>query len=147
MLLKIFDSRRLPVTLLILFYLATYILPLGSRQMIRPDEFRYAEIPREMLASGNWITPKLVDVRYFEKPALGYQLTALSFKYFGENAFALRLPSALAVGITALLLFGLLKTNSSDPRLPVLATGFICFAALSTVSAPSPCSTASSRRR
>lgn len=123
MLLKIFDSRRLPVTLLILFYLATYILPLGSRQMIRPDEFRYAEIPREMLASGNWITPKLVDVRYFEKPALGYQLTALSFKYFGENAFALRLPSALAVGITALLLFGLLKTNSSDPRLPVLATG------------------------
>ena len=80
MLLKIFDSRRLPVTLLILFYLATYILPLGSRQMIRPDEFRYAEIPREMLASGNWITPKLVDVRYFEKPALGYQLTALSFK-------------------------------------------------------------------
>lgn len=130
MFLKIFDAKRLPVTLLILFYLIAYILPLGSRRMIRPDEFRYAEIPREMLVSGNWTAPRLADVRYFEKPALGYQLTALSFKCFGQNAFALRLPSALAVGVTALLLFRLLKKDSSDPRLPSLATGIYLFSGL-----------------
>ncbi len=57
---------------LFLLFLFLYILPLGFRPMISPDETRYAEIAREMIESGNYISPTLNGVRYFEKPVLGY---------------------------------------------------------------------------
>ena len=86
-------------------FVLLYIIPLGIRPIILPDESRYAEIPREMLTSGNWIVPKLNGLRYFEKPVLGYWLNASSIKLFGENAFAARLPSALATGLSAFIIF------------------------------------------
>jgi 4-amino-4-deoxy-L-arabinose transferase len=90
---------------LLLLYLILYILPLGYRPLMIPDETRYGEIPREMLATGDWVTPHLVGLRYFEKPPLGYWLNALSIAAFGENEFAIRLPGALAAGLTALIVF------------------------------------------
>jgi len=90
---------------LLLVYLLIYILPLGFRPLVIPDEARYAEIPREMLATGDWVTPHLNSLRYFEKPPLGYWLNALSIAVFGENEFAARFPSALAAGATALIVF------------------------------------------
>ena len=61
--------------LLVLAYLVIYILPLGVRPVMIPDEVRYAEIPREMMVSGNWVSPHLNGLRYFEKPVLGYWVT------------------------------------------------------------------------
>ncbi len=90
--------------LLISFFLLSYILPLGARDLIVPDETRYGEIPREMVAGGDWVVPHLNGVRYFEKPALGYWVHAGSVLLFGENNFAVRLPSALSVGLSALLI-------------------------------------------
>jgi 4-amino-4-deoxy-L-arabinose transferase len=86
-----------------------YIVPLGIRPLIIPDETRYAETPREMIVSGNWIVPKLNGLRYFEKPVLGYWLTALSIELFGENAFAVRFPSAVATGLSAFIIFLILR--------------------------------------
>ncbi|MCK9174917.1 MAG: phospholipid carrier-dependent glycosyltransferase [Desulforhopalus sp.] len=105
----------------IIFFGTVYILPLGERNLIRPDEMRYAEIPREMLVSGQWIVPKLAGAVYFEKPPLGYWLGAYSEKYFGENNFAVRLPSAAATGGTAVLLFflvwrALFRSREKVPR-------------------------------
>ena len=68
---------------------------LGYRDLIEPDEGRYAEIPREMVASGDWVTPRLNDFKYFEKPALQYWMTAISFKLFGESNASARLWTAL----------------------------------------------------
>ncbi|WP_246153143.1 glycosyltransferase family 39 protein [Oryzomonas rubra] len=76
---------------------------LGRYGLIEPDEGRYAEIPREMLEKGDFITPTLNYVAYFEKPPLHYWLTAFSFKLFGLNEFAARFAGALA-GLLAVLL-------------------------------------------
>jgi 4-amino-4-deoxy-L-arabinose transferase-like glycosyltransferase len=70
------------------------MLPL--RPLFNPDEGRYAEIPREMLASGDWIIPHLNGLAYIEKPPLQYWATALSLAVFGDNEFAARLYTALS---------------------------------------------------
>jgi len=116
--------------MLIVFFCGLYLLPLGLRPIMRPDEFRYAEIAREMLVTGNWISPRLNGVRYFEKPAPGMALNAVSFRIFGENAFALRFGSALAVLLTAAVVFGFARRNSRDPLMPGIATAVYLTSAL-----------------
>lgn len=83
--------------------LAAYLWGLGDAGLMEPDEGRYAEIPRRMIATGDYVTPRLNGVKYFEKPVLGYWLNAASFKLLGENNFAARFPAALLalVGIAA----------------------------------------------
>jgi 4-amino-4-deoxy-L-arabinose transferase-like glycosyltransferase len=68
---------------------------LGRRALWEPDEGRYAEIPREMLASGDFVTPRLNGVKYFEKPPLFYWIEAGALRAFGPREWALRLPPAL----------------------------------------------------
>ena len=68
---------------------------LDYRHLAQPDEGRYAEIPREMLASGDWLTPRLNGLKYFEKPALQYWATAAAFRLFGEHEWSARLWTAL----------------------------------------------------
>ena len=94
---------------LLALYVLLYLAPLPVRPLASPDEARYGEVAREMLASGDWVSPHLNGVRYFEKPALGHWLNAISLAAFGENAFALRLPVALATGLTALIVFALTR--------------------------------------
>ena len=84
---------------------AVWFGSLELRGLFAPDEGRYAEIPREMLAAGDWITPRLNDLKYFEKPPLQYWMTALSFRLFGEDEWTARLPAAMA-GFFAMLLVG-----------------------------------------
>ena len=76
------------------------VLPLFMRPLWEPDEARYAEIPREMLALGDWLTPRLNHVLYFEKPPLQYWLSAGCMRLFGFHPFAARLPLALAALVT-----------------------------------------------
>jgi len=60
---------------LLLAFSTIWLGTLDYRALIRPDEGRYAEIPREMAASGDWVTPRLNDLKYFEKPPLQYWAT------------------------------------------------------------------------
>jgi 4-amino-4-deoxy-L-arabinose transferase-like glycosyltransferase len=78
---------------------------LGYRHLVRPDEGRYAEIPREMVASGDWLTPRLNGFKYFEKPALQYWATAAAFTAFGRNEWAARLWPGLTGFLGVLLVF------------------------------------------
>jgi len=98
-----------PLIALFVLFMLLYFVPLGARPIMIPDEPRYGEIPREMLTTGDWIVPHLNGVRYFEKPVLGYWLHAGTIMLFGENAFAIRFPSALSAGISALILFFMVR--------------------------------------
>jgi len=109
---KPINRKSLFAVLLLSFFLLAYLLPLGARDLVVPDETRYAEISREMIESGDWVVPRLNGLRYFEKPAMGYWVHAGSLLLFGENDFAVRLPSALSVGLSALLIFVLVRHAS-----------------------------------
>ena len=78
---------------------------LGRLPLIDPDEGRYIEIPREMLERGDFVTPTLNYVKYFEKPPLHYWLNALSLTVFGENEFAARFAGTLCGLLTVLVTY------------------------------------------
>ncbi|MCL2760792.1 MAG: glycosyltransferase family 39 protein [Desulfuromonadales bacterium] len=78
---------------------------LGRFPLIEPDEGRYSEIPREMLARWDFITPTLNYVKYFEKPPLLYWLNSISFSIFGQNELAARLVSAMSGFLTVLFIY------------------------------------------
>ncbi len=95
-------SRR-SLFLLLLIGTLLWFGNLNYRKLINPDEGRYAEIPREMVATGEWITPRLDGIKYFEKPALQYWATAAAYEAFGEHEWTARLWSALT-GFLGILL-------------------------------------------
>lgn len=87
--------------LLILALIAAVLLGwrLGSAPLNNPDEGRYAEVPREMLASGDWVMPHLNGVPYYEKPPLVYWVVATCESVLGPGEWSLRLtPALFAVG-------------------------------------------------
>ena len=132
------SAVKASVVALVALYLLLYVLPLGVRPLFLPDETRYFEIPREMIATGDWVVPRLDGLRYFEKPVMGYWVNAVSMLAFGQNAFAARFPSALSVGLSALAIFLLARrfAGGSTPALlaatifltsiEVLALGTFC---------------------
>jgi 4-amino-4-deoxy-L-arabinose transferase-like glycosyltransferase len=78
---------------------------LGQLPLIDPDEGRYIEIPREMLMRGDFVTPMLNHVKYFEKPPLHYWLNVLSLQIFGENELAARFAGTLCGLLTVLVTY------------------------------------------
>jgi len=89
---------------LLLFAVALiWFANLEYRTLIKPDEGRYAEIPREMVASGDWVTPRLNELKYFEKPPLQYWATATAYTVFGEHQWTSRLWTGLT-GFAGILL-------------------------------------------
>ncbi|HEX9023662.1 MAG TPA: glycosyltransferase family 39 protein, partial [Geobacteraceae bacterium] len=98
-------SVKKDLSLLAIFLGIAFFQYLGRIPLMEPDEGRYAEIPREMLERGDFITPFLNYVKYFEKPPLHYWLNALSFSIFGQNEFAARFPGALMGLLTCLITY------------------------------------------
>ncbi|MGD1148455.1 MAG: glycosyltransferase family 39 protein [Thermoanaerobaculaceae bacterium] len=99
---------------------------LGGSPLLEPDEGRYTEIPREMLARGDFVTPHLNGVLYFEKPPLHYWLNAAAIGLFGLTEFAARAWSAL-FGLAGIALAWCLGRSVGGRR-----AGFLAAAALGT---------------
>ena len=98
------DARSQRLTFLFSMAVLAFIWfgNLQYRLLSDPDEGRYAEIAREMAASGDWVTPRLNGILYFEKPPLQYWLTTAAFRAFEVDQWTARLPPALA-GFLAVL--------------------------------------------
>lgn len=94
---------RSRVVLLLLVLALAWFGTLGLRPLYKADESRYGEISREMVATGDWVTPRLNGFRYFEKPPLQYWSTAAFFSVLGEKDWVARLWTALT-GFAGILL-------------------------------------------
>jgi 4-amino-4-deoxy-L-arabinose transferase-like glycosyltransferase len=81
-----------------------YFSHLGAIGFVGPDEPRYAWIARDMVETGDWVTPRLYGKPWFEKPPLFYWGAALCFKLFGVSEAAARLPSAISALLATLAL-------------------------------------------
>ncbi len=90
-----------------------YGFALGRAPLSNPDEGRYAEIPREMLATGDWVTPRLDGTAYFEKPPLMYWIEAGAQRIFGRGERAVRLPVAAFAILGVILTMLLISTKDS----------------------------------
>ena len=97
---------------------------LGYRKLIKPDEGRYAEIPREMVASGDWLTPRLNGLKYFEKPPLQYWTTAAAYEVFGLHEWTSRLWTALT-GFLGVIVVGYTATRLYDRRTGLVASAVL----------------------
>jgi 4-amino-4-deoxy-L-arabinose transferase-like glycosyltransferase len=101
---------RLPLDRTVLLFLVValavvWFVPLGWRHLVPSDEGRYAEMAREMLTTGDWITPRYNGYKYFEKPPLQTWANALTFAWFGIGDWQARLYTALT-GFAGVLLVG-----------------------------------------
>jgi 4-amino-4-deoxy-L-arabinose transferase-like glycosyltransferase len=121
------DSRpSRDLLLLTVVFGAFYFFLLGRLPLANPDEARYAQIPREMAAAGDWVTPRLNGTPYFEKPPLVYWLVGAAQRVFGPGEFAARLtPALFALG-------GVLLTYGAARRLHGRAAGLAAAAVLGT---------------
>lgn len=101
-------SRRFWLVVILAMFAGVWFGNLEYRKLIKPDEGRYAEIAREMATSGDWVTPRLNDIKYFEKPALQYWATAAAYDLFGQHQWTARLWTALTgfLGILAVWFAG-----------------------------------------
>ena len=107
---------RRGVVVLLLVFTAIWFSNLDYRRLVHPDEGRYAEIPREMAASGDWITPRLNGIKYFEKPALQYWITAAAYSIFGVHHWTARVWPALS-GFLGVLFIGYVGLRLGGPLL------------------------------
>ncbi|WP_062311255.1 glycosyltransferase family 39 protein [Polynucleobacter sinensis] len=92
------------ILLLVLIYGLLWFGTLNYRHLIPSDEGRYAEIAREMLVTGDWVTPRYNGYKYFEKPPLQIWATATAFNAFGIGDWQARLWTALTGFLTILLI-------------------------------------------
>ena len=103
---------------LFIVFCVVWFYTLGARTLVPTDEGRYAEMAREMVATGDWITPRLNAIKYFEKPPLQIWMTALAFEAFGLGEWQARLWTGLCG------LFGIVLTAYAGRRVFNTRTGF-----------------------
>jgi 4-amino-4-deoxy-L-arabinose transferase-like glycosyltransferase len=114
------SQSNFPVVAVALGSLALALFRTRALPLIDRDEGRYAEAAREMLASGDWLVPRLFGVPYLEKPPLYYWLTAAAYPIAGVDELGARLVSALAAA-AGVLMIGLLAKRCFGPRAGLLA--------------------------
>jgi 4-amino-4-deoxy-L-arabinose transferase-like glycosyltransferase len=121
-----YNSEHFYLIALLFLCAVVFFYGLGRLPFIGPDEPRYAEVAREMYVTGDWITPRLGGINWFEKPALTYWILAAGYTVFGANEFGARFAVAMVATFGALLLY-FFGRRARSPRF-----GYLSAAALVT---------------
>ena len=103
----------LPVIIFLALSWYLFFFRLDAMGLTDPDETFYAQTAKEMISKNEWLTPQIFGKPQFEKPVFFYWLVEISFKAFGVNETAARLPSAVfgMIGIAATYFLGSLLFN------------------------------------
>lgn len=100
------------------------------RSLTEPDEGRYAEVAREMVASGDWIVPRTNGFKFYDKPVLHYWVTAVAFEAFGVHNWTARLWTMLAglISVVAIGYAGMRVFGQREGLIAALVLGssFLC---------------------
>src|SRR3972149_917471 len=118
----------LGLALVVALSMPLFLVGINSIPFRDPDEGLYATIGKEMVESGDWVTPRFNGLRYLEKPPLYYWLTAATFALFGFSEWGVRLWSAAGAMATALFA-ALLGREAFGARVGTLA-GLVCASSL-----------------
>jgi 4-amino-4-deoxy-L-arabinose transferase-like glycosyltransferase len=107
---------RSPIQLIVMSLILAFVCfyNLGTVDLIdRVDEGLYATAARQMVDSGDWVTPRVGSEIFFHKPPLIYWAQAFFIRFLGATPLAARLPSAIAAFLTALSLYYWAKSKAS----------------------------------
>ena len=103
----------------------------GNRPFVSPDEGRYVEIPREMVVSGDYVTPRLDGVKYFEKPPLFYWMEAAAIQTVGIGETSMRFIPVLFAVLGCLTVFfvgySCYSLNAGLLSVAILATNILYY--------------------
>lgn len=111
---------------------AVYSIGLGRSPLLDPDEPIYGQFVKEMVATGNWLTPHYGGHIWFDKPPLFYWLSSICVKVLGLSAFSVRLPSAIFAALTVVLVY-LLASYDFGKRAGYLASAVAATALLQII--------------
>lgn len=110
-----------------------FLIGLGAAHYGVPSESRYIEIPRQMVETGDWLTPRINGVKYFEKPPLFYWVQAAQIQWFGLGEFSGRLWTALGMVFLSLTTF-VAATKKYGRRVGILSALILASSALGFMS-------------
>jgi 4-amino-4-deoxy-L-arabinose transferase-like glycosyltransferase len=121
------SNGRLPF-LLVMAIAAILLFSRLGMPLLEPEEARYAEIPREMLADGQWLVPHLNGQPYLDKPPLLYWAVMASYSVFGVHDWAARLVPAFAALFTVAVCYGW-ASRTVGTRSALLGALVLCLSA------------------
>jgi 4-amino-4-deoxy-L-arabinose transferase-like glycosyltransferase len=137
------DARRrrdrLRIIILLLAASVIYLIGNASVPLWDRDEPRYAQTSRQMLRSGDWIVPRLLDEVRTAKPIFIYWCQAGAMTLLGDTAFAARLPSAIAMLLTLIVVVVVIDRTIGSRR--ALWTAFILATSGLSIAAAKMCIT------
>ena len=119
------SDRRLALATLLLLCFCSFFLGLGRQAITDADEAFYAEASREMVESGDWLTPRFNYQNRWEKPVLYYWLTSATYLVTGSTEFAARAWSALSGVGLALLVWGIARQATGRQDVAWLAAAIV----------------------
>lgn len=116
---------------LFLFCILLYGTFSGLIPLLDPDEPVYGETAKEMLATGDWLSPRIYGDFWYDKPPLFYWLEAISFSVFGISTWSARLPSVILGSVTPVYLY--MASRKLIGEKSALRGAFICASSLEII--------------